>query len=143
MREYAFDSARGHLFVCRVAGNFANDDVIASFEYGIAVLNCPLLMMVLGHAACGAIDATIKSIKDNSTLPGHLPSLVTALSPAVKATAGQAGNALDNAIKQNVILNVAKLKAATPIIDKAIADKKVRIVGAVYNLSNGRVEIVG
>jgi carbonic anhydrase len=140
--EYAFDSARGDLFVCRVAGNFANDDVIASFEYGIAVLNCPLLM-VLGHAACGAIDATIKSIRDNSTLPGHLPSLVTALSPAVNATAGQAGNALDNAIKQNVILNVAKLKAATPIIDKAIADKKVRIVGAVYNLSNGRVEIVG
>lgn len=140
--EYAFDSARGDLFVCRVAGNFANDDVIASFEYGIAILNCPLLM-VLGHADCGAIDATIKSIKDNSTLPGHLPSLVTALSPAVKATASQAGNAMDNAIKQNVIFNVAKLKAATPIIDKAIADKKVRIVGAVYNLSNGRVEIVG
>jgi carbonic anhydrase len=64
------------------------------------------------------------------------------LRPAVNATAGQPGNALDNAIKQNVILNVAKLKAATPIIDKAIADKKVRIVGAVYNLSNGRVEIV-
>jgi carbonic anhydrase len=140
--EYAFESARGDLFVCRVAGNFANDDVIASFEYGIAVLNCPLLM-VLGHADCGAKDATLKSIKDNSTLPGHLPSLVTALSPAVKATEGQASNALDNAIKQNVILNVAKLKAATPIIDRAIADKKVRIVGAVYNLSNGRVEIVG
>ena len=61
----------------------------------------------------------------------------------VNASANQPGNALDNAIKQNVILNVAKLKAATPIIDKAIVDKKVRIVGAVYNLSNGRVEIVG
>jgi carbonic anhydrase len=139
--EYAFDSARGDLFVCRVAGNFANDDVVASFEYGIAVLNCPLLM-VLGHAACGAIDATIKSMKDGTTLPGHLPSLVAALTPAVKASASQPGNALDNAIKQNVLLNVEKLKSATPIIDKAIADKKVRIVGAVYNLSNGRVEIL-
>ena len=139
--EYAFDSARGDLFVCRVAGNFANDDVIASFEYGIAILNCPLLM-VLGHAACGAVDATIKSIKDNTTLPGRLPSLVTALSPAVAASSGQVGNALDNAIKQNVIFNVEKLKKATPIIDKAVADKKVRIVGAVYNLSNGRVEIL-
>jgi carbonic anhydrase len=139
--EYAFDSARGDLFVCRVAGNFANDDVIASFEYGIAVLNCPLLM-VLGHAACGAVDATIKSIKDGTTLPGHLPSLVAALSPAVTASAGQPGNALDNAIKQNVLLNIEKLRSATPIIDRAIADKKVRIVGAVYNLSNGRVEIL-
>src|SRR5450759_1039626 len=36
--EYAFDSGRGDLFVCRVAGNFANADTIASFEYSVAVL---------------------------------------------------------------------------------------------------------
>ena len=139
--EYAFDSARGDLFVCRVAGNFLNDDGIASFEYAVAVLNTPLLM-VLGHKACGAIDATIKSIKDGTTLPGHLPSLVSALAPAVKAVANQPGDALDNAIRQNVLLNVEKLKAATPIIDKAVAEKKVRVVGGVYNLDNGRVELL-
>ena len=139
--EYAFDSARGDLFVCRVAGNFLNDDGIASFEYAVAVLNTPLLM-VLGHKACGAIDATIKSIKDGTTLPGHLPSLVSALAPAVKAVANQPGDTLDNAIRQNVLLNVEKLKAATPIIDKAVAEKKVRVVGGVYNLDNGRVELL-
>jgi len=139
--EYAFDSGRGDLFVCRVAGNFANDESIASFEYAIAILNVPLLM-VLGHRSCGAVDAAIKSIRDNTTLPGHLPSLVSALSPAVKAAEGLSGNLLDNAIKQNVILNVEKLKAATPIIDKAVAEKKVRIVGGVYNLDDGRVELL-
>ena len=139
--EYAFDAGRGDLFVCRVAGNFANDDSVASFEYAIAILNVPLLM-VLGHRACGAIDATIKSLKDGTTLPGHLPSLVSALSPAVKAVAGRGGNELDNAIKENVILNVEKLKTATPIIDKAVAEKKVRIVGGVYNLDDGRVELL-
>ena len=139
--EYAFDTGRGDLFVCRVAGNFANDDVIASLEYTVQVLNTPLLM-VLGHKACGAVDAAIKSIKDNTTLPGHLPSLVAAIAPAVKAAAGQPGNALDNAIRQNVILNVAKLKAATPIIDRFVTEKKVLIVGAVYNLDNGKVELV-
>jgi carbonic anhydrase len=139
--EYAFDSGRGDLFVCRVAGNFANDESIASFEYGIAILNVPLLM-VLGHRACGAVDAAIKSIRDGTTLPGHLPSLVSALSPAVKAAAGLSGNALDNAIKQNVILNVEKLKTAAPIIDKAVAEKKVRIVGGVYNLDDGKVELL-
>ena len=97
--EYAFDSARGDLFVCRVAGNFANDDVIASFEYAIAVLNTPLLM-VLGHKSCGAVDAAIKSIKDGTTLPGHLPSLVSAVGPAVKAVDGKSGDMLDNAIKR-------------------------------------------
>jgi carbonic anhydrase len=140
--EYAFDAGRGDLFVCRVAGNFANDDVVASFEYAIAVLNTPLLM-VLGHQSCGAVDAAIKSIKDGTTLPGHLPALVTALSPAVKATLNLPGNALDNATKQNVILNVEKLKHATPIVDKAVAENKVRVVGAIYKLDTGQVEILG
>src|ERR1700684_4534894 len=66
--EYAFDSGRGDLFVCRVAGNFANTDTIASMEYAVAVLGAPLIL-VLGHDACGAVDATLKALKDNETLP--------------------------------------------------------------------------
>src|SRR5215468_7541812 len=97
--EYAFDSGRGDLFVCRVAGNFANDDTVASLEYGVAVLNSPLIL-VLGHDSCGAVDATIKSLKDNTTLPGHLPSLVNALAPAVKATKDKPGDPLANATRQ-------------------------------------------
>src|SRR5262245_56220279 len=140
--EYAFDSARGDLFVCRVAGNFANDDVIASFEYSVAVLNCPLIL-VLGHESCGAVDATIKSLKDNTTLPGHLPSLVTRLAPAVKATAGQAGDPLANATKQNVLDTIAALKAATPILSDAVAQQKIKVVGGIYRLADGHVEMVG
>jgi carbonic anhydrase len=139
--EYAFDSARGDLFVCRVAGNFANDDTIASMEYAVAVLGTPLIM-VLGHDACGAIDATIKSLKDNTTLPGHLPSLVTSLAPAVKAVSGKPGDQLDNAIRQNVIDNVAKLKSATPILNSAVEKGKLKVVGGIYRLKDGRVEMV-
>ena len=138
--EYAFDSGRGDLFVCRLAGNFVNDDVLASLEYTVQVLGTPLLM-VLGHQACGAIDAAMKSIADGSTLPGRLPSLVTALKPAVEAARGKAGDALENAIRQNVVLNVEKLKTATPIISKFVADKKVNVVGALYHLDTGKVEI--
>ena len=104
--EYAFDSGRGDLFVCRVAGNFANDDTVASLEYGVAVLNSPLIL-VLGHDSCGAVDATIKSLKDNTTLPGHLPSLVNALAPAVKATKDQPGDLLANATRWNVPLTLS------------------------------------
>ena len=139
--EYAFDSARGDLFVCRVAGNFANDDTIASMEYAVAILSVPLIM-VLGHDACGAIDATIKSLKDNTTLPGHLPSLVTSLAPAVKAVSGKPGDQLDNAIRQNVIDNVAKLKSATPILNSAVEKGKLKVVGGIYRLKDGRVEMV-
>lgn len=139
--EYAFDSARGDLFVCRVAGNFANDDTIASMEYAVAILGTPLIM-VLGHDACGAIDATIKSLKDNTTLPGHLPSLVTSLTPAVKAVSGRPGDPLDNAIRQNVVDNVAKLKSATPILNTAVEQGKLKVVGGIYRLRDGRVEMV-
>ena len=66
--EYCFDTARGDLFVCRVAGNFASDEMVASLEYAVQVLNTPLIM-VLGHDSCGAVDATIKSVKDGTTLP--------------------------------------------------------------------------
>jgi carbonic anhydrase len=67
---------------------------------------------------------------------------VTALTPAIKGSAGQPGDALDNAIKQNVILTVEKLKSASPIIDKFVTDKKVKVVGGVYRLDTGKVELL-
>ena len=140
--EYAFDSGRGDLFVCRVAGNFANDDVVASLEYSVAVLGSPFIM-VLGHESCGAVDATIKSLKDNTTLPGHLPSLVSALAPAVKAVTGQPGDLLVNATKRNVVDTVAKLRAAAPILSAAVEKGTIKIVGGVYRLADGKVEMVG
>ena len=140
--EYAFDSGRGDLFVCRVAGNFANAESIASLEYGVAELGTPLIF-VLGHDSCGAIDATIKSLKDGTTLPGHLPSLVEALAPSVKAVSQQGGDTLAKAIRQNVIDNVAKLRSATPILSAAVEQGKLKVVGGIYRLRDGRVEMVG
>src|ERR1700687_921768 len=139
--EYAFDSGRGDLFVCRVAGNFANDDTIASMEYAVAMLGMPLIM-VLGHDACGAVDATIKSLKDNTTLPGHLPPLAPTPTPAVKAASGSPGDPLGNAIRQNVIDNIAALKSATPILSTAVEQRKLKVVGGIYRLRDGRVEII-
>jgi carbonic anhydrase len=139
--EYAFDSGRGDLFVCRVAGNFANDDIVASLEYSVAILDTPLIM-VLGHDACGAVSATISSLKDNKTLPGHLPSLVANLTAAVRASEAKPGDLLDNAIRQNVIQTVQKLKTATPILNASVDQGKLRIVGAIYRLADGHVELV-
>lgn len=140
--EYCFDTARGDLFVCRIAGNFASDEMIASLEYAVAVLNTPLIL-VLGHDACGAVDSTIKSVKDGTTLPGHLPSLVAAIKPAVDAARGQAGNMLDNAIQRNVALNVQSLSSTGPVLKAAVDDKKIRVVGGIYKLSSGKVAFLG
>ncbi len=139
--ELAFDTSRGDLFVCRVAGNFANKDTIASFEYSVAVLGTPLIM-VLGHDYCGAVSSTIKAVKDGQKFPGHIPSLIKALEPAVHAAMGQKGDLLENATRENVILTMKALRKATPILDQAIADGKLKIVGGFYDLPTGRVELV-
>ncbi|MBR0833804.1 carbonic anhydrase [Bradyrhizobium manausense] len=139
--EYAFDTGRGDLFVCRVAGNFAGTETIASMEYAVAVLNTPLIL-VLGHDACGAVDATLKAIKGNTSPPGHIPALVDAIAPAAKAAMQQGGEVLDKAIRQNVIDNVAKLKSATPILDAAVAQSRLRVVGGVYRLATGAVDLI-
>ena len=139
--EYAFDSGRGDLFVCRVAGNFANPDNVASFEFAVDALKTPLIL-VMGHEACGAVKATISSVQEKSTLPGHLPSLVTALSPAVEAVANASGDLLINATDENVRRNVETLKGASPILSAAVAEKRLIIVGGVYRLATGQVEMI-
>ena len=126
--EYAFDVGRGDVFVCRVAGNFADDYSIASFEYAVAVLGTPLIL-VLGHSKCGAVDAAVKAVKDGKEFPGHIPLLIDAMRPAVKAAQDQAGDLLDNAIKQNVILNVERLKTASPILSDAVQRREIERCG--------------
>jgi carbonic anhydrase len=138
--EYAFDTGVGDLFVCRVAGNFANDDVVASFEYAVSVLSTPLIF-VLGHQACGAVDATVKQIKDRTAFPGHIPSLTEALTPAVNSASDQPGDLLTNAIKRNVLLTVQKLQTTGPILSQAVREKKVKIAGGIYNLHTGKVDL--
>ncbi|KRP98859.1 carbonic anhydrase [Bradyrhizobium yuanmingense] len=139
--ELVFDSGLGDLFVCRVAGNFANDDTLASMEYAVAVLNTPLIL-VLGHDHCGAIDATIRSLHEDKPPPGHISSLVSALAPAVKASREQAGDTFAQATRQNVIDNVNKLKSAGPILNAAVEQNRLKVVGGLYRIDTGKVDIV-
>ena len=137
--EYVFDAGLGDIFIVRVAGNFAEEDGIASFEYAVKFLGTPLLV-VLGHEKCGAVDAAIKTVKDGAELPGHLPHLVEHIAPAVKAAMAEPGDLLANAIRENVRLNVERLKTASPILSDYVSSGKVRVVGGIYKLKDGRVE---
>jgi carbonic anhydrase len=94
---------------------------VRHMPYAVASLSTPSIL-VLGHDSCGAVSATIQSLKDNTTLPGHPPSLVARLASAVRASAGQPGDALDNAIRRNVRDNVDALKSATPLLNAAVED---------------------
>lgn len=140
--ELAFDQGPGDLFVVRVAGNFVDDDGLASLEYGAAMLAVPLIM-VLGHSNCGAVAAAIKVVKDSAKLPGHLPELVAAIAPAVLAAqARHPADLLAAAIMENVRRNVARLIEAKPIVAEKVKAGKVKVVGGVYDIATGKVVLV-
>jgi carbonic anhydrase len=140
--ELAFDQGLGELFVVRVAGNFTNEDGLASLEYGSVVLGVPLIM-VLGHSNCGAVNATIKSVKEGTTLPGHLPSLINAIRPAVVAAeAKKPADLLAEATAENVRLNVKYLQTAKPLLADLVAAGKLKVAGAVYDIATGKVTAV-
>lgn len=140
--ELAFDQGIGELFVVRVAGNFVNQDGLASLEYGVKFLGVPLIV-VLGHSNCGAVDAAIKVVKDGITLPGHLPDLISNIKPAAEiALKEKPDNPLPTAITENVRFNVDKLAKSTPIISEFIASGKLKVVGGVYDLATGKVALI-
>ncbi|TCR68890.1 carbonic anhydrase [Bosea sp. BK604] len=140
--ELAFDQGPGDLFVVRVAGNFVNEDGLASLEYGAQVLGSQLIL-VLGHTGCGAVAATIDVVKNNTKLPGHLPSLIGAIRPAVlEAQKESPADLLKAATIANVRFNVESLKRAKPVLAQRMAEKKLVVAGGVYDLATGKVELV-
>src|SRR6478735_1907906 len=54
--EIIFDRGLGDLFVVRTAGHVLGAEALGSIEYGVALLDCPLVV-VLGHDSCGAVTA--------------------------------------------------------------------------------------
>lgn len=140
--ELAFDQGPGDLFVVRLAGNFLNDDALASLEYAIKVLEVPLIM-VLGHTSCGAVSASIKVLQEKARLPGKLPSLAEAIRPAVEGAARrQPADLLAASTVQNVRYGVARLATSAPILAEMTQRGALKVVGGVYDLATGKVGLV-
>ncbi|MCC7529953.1 MAG: carbonic anhydrase [Candidatus Melainabacteria bacterium] len=140
--EIVFDQKFGNLFVIRVAGNVTGSSEIASAEYGVHYLGAPLVV-VLGHSACGAVKAAV----DKTPLDGKLPRLVQLITPAVdaakKAHPGLAGAELmEAAVEENVRHQIRELTTKSDVLKKALASKKLMVVGAVRDLKSGRVRFL-
>ncbi len=140
--ELIFDQGPGDLFVIRVAGNFINEDGLASLEFGAAILGIKLIL-VLGHTSCGAIDASIASIQDNELPPGHLPSLVNAIRPAVyDVMADNPTDLMAAATAQNARLAAEKAITSGPILSDLNNAGKLKSAAAVYDIATGKVNFL-
>ena len=132
--EIIFDQGLGDLFDVRVAGNVAADAEVASLEYAAEHLDVPLIV-VMGHQKCGAVSAAAEA----GTPPGHLPTLVDLIKPAVTAATKLPGDRIENAVRINVENTVRQLRAEKPILEGLCAKGHLRVVGAVYSLDTGKV----
>lgn len=142
--DLIFDQGVGDLFVIRVAGNIihgAGAAVIGSIEYAVAELGVQLII-VLGHSQCGAVKAAIKHLDDHDALPGSIGALVNTIKPCVEMAKGLEGNKLENVIKANVKRGVESLAKQGPILTAALEKKKLKIVGAQYELRTGKVVVL-
>jgi len=133
--EIVFDQGLGDLFIVRVAGNVINDEGLGSVEYSVDHLGTRLIL-VLGHQSCGAVKAARETIAAKGKAPGHIQSLVTAIKPAVEATAK---DDLETTIKANVKHVVDTLRASTPILKAKVDSGDVKVIGGYYSLDTGAV----
>ncbi|WP_309384905.1 carbonic anhydrase [Cerasicoccus frondis] len=139
--EILFDAGVGDLFVIRLAGNTLTREGQASMEYAVAVLECQLIM-VLGHEKCGAVDAGIKAYRDSATFPGSIDTLLDNIEPAVAIASADGDPTLEKAIDENVRVAAQQIKLAGKILPRAVAEGKLTVVGGVYHLESGQVELL-
>ena len=138
--ELAFDQGPGQLFVVRLAGHVVTREVLASLEFGAAILGTSLIV-VLGHSNCGAVLATIASLRDGAEHSGHLPALVEAIAPAIQPVLAHPGDLEANAVHANVRHAVDRLRASSPLVAERVATGTLGVTGGVYDLATGRVEL--
>lgn len=131
--EIIFDQSIGEIFVTRVAGNIATAPMIASLEYGVAVLGTKAIL-VLGHANCGAVKASIEA----KAVPGQISTLYPYIRPAVD----QAGPNLEAAIQANAKIQAGLLRQSSPVLADHIKQNQLKIVAGYYDLSSGKVTLL-
>jgi carbonic anhydrase len=141
--EWIFDAGIGDIFIIRVAGNVCNADEVGSIEYAAEHLHTPL-MVVMGHSSCGAVKAAVSGAK----LEGSLPSLIENIRPAVSMAKSlmpdQPENKLvDLAARENVWQSIEDLFKRSPEVCELVQTGSLKVVGAMYHLSDGQVEWFG
>ena len=138
--ELLFGRGLGELFIIRNAGNTLDTVARGSVEYAVAELRVPLVV-VMGHESCGAVKAAMAVVEENARFPGAIGAMVEPIIPAVLEARGAGGDATEAAVKQNVRRQVTSLREeAEPLMLDPQAAGTLKVVGAYYDLDEGRVD---
>lgn len=140
--ELVFDQGLGDIFSVRIAGNFVNEDILGSMEFGCKLAGTKLVV-VLGHTSCGAI----KGACDHAKL-GNLTKLLEKIEPAVSAVKEPQDESkrnstnlefVDEVAKKNVELTIENIRKNSEVLSEMEKMGEIKIVGAMYDIGNGGV----
>lgn len=139
--EIVVDQGLGDVFVVRTAGHVVDPSVLGSLEFGVEVLDIPLIV-VLAHTSCGAISATLKAVESGDIPGGFLRDLVERVSPSI-LTAHRAGlTSADEIGREHLRHTTALIAERSARIAQGIADGSLAVVGAQYDLTTGATHLV-
>lgn len=137
--ELVFDQGIGDVFSARVAGNIINDDMLGSMEYACKVAGSKIVV-VMGHTKCGAVTAACKHVE-----LGNITTLLSKIKPAV-AVFDKGEEMSDETIElvseENVKLSIERIRKESDILREMEDNNEIEIVGAIYNVANGKVEFL-
>lgn len=140
--EFVFDRGVGDIFVARVAGNFVNEDILGSMEFACKVSGSKLIL-VMGHESCGAVKAAIDDVKI-----GNITPMLSKIKPSVDAVSYEGDRSSKNAefvqmvCEHNVNHALKQIRKNSPLLKEMEVGGEIKIVGAIYSLSSGKVSFL-
>ncbi len=153
--ELIFDVGLGDIFTIRIAGNVIRSKVLGSMEYACAVAGAKLIL-VMGHTRCGAVNATVdltctnKSVEE-ATGCQHLDLIVEEISKSIdrqqclnvlRMSAAEKTAFADGVARKNVRHAVQLIPDQSHTLRHLLEQGKIAIVGAMYDVATGKVEVL-
>ncbi|MFE9905717.1 carbonic anhydrase [Streptomyces achromogenes] len=139
--EIIFDRGLGDLFVVRTAGHVAGTEVLGSIEFGAAVLNAPLVV-VLGHDSCGAVAAACSALENGQTPGGFVRDVVERVTPSVLAARAAGRESAEEILAEHIEHTVDLLLERSRVLAERVADGRLGVVGLSYRLADGSAQLV-
>ncbi|MGW0469280.1 carbonic anhydrase [Streptomyces sp. NPDC003027] len=139
--EIIFDRGLGDLFVVRTAGHVAGTEVLGSLEFGVAVLNAPLVV-VLGHDSCGAVAAACSALENGQTPGGFVRDVVERVTPSVLAARAAGRESAEEILAAHIEHTVDLLLERSRVLADAVAAGRLGVVGLSYRLTDGSAQLV-
>jgi carbonic anhydrase len=140
--EMVFDRGLGDLFVVRTAGHVVDTGVLGSIEFGVTVLEVPLVV-VLGHDACGAVKATLDAHAGGTIPGGYVRNVVELVTPSVLSARRKGIEDVDGVVSEHARATAELLVERSSAVAARVADGRCAVVAAEYKLADGDVHLLG